>query len=328
MRSADHHVARLHRRQGDRRDPVRTDHGRRDRRQADAAGAERPRRRALHQDRQGPRGRSRRRAADEADTRTSTRCSPAPRALGVFGTKERSVINAANREGIAAIVAQQFEVGRAGAAAGPGADHRARSEHQERRARAGRRRSCSTRCCKALDALPGGKQVMLKLSHARRSRACSSRWSIIRKVLRVVALSGGFTRAEACAELAQNPGMIASFSPACGSPRPDERRAVRRGARQCDRACLGTATMPPPSRSMPVPGRDRMSATDGRCRLSAMARARRWNARVLFGVQHSVMAPRQGSGRRGRPRVPKALRNAASTSSRRVAGADPARTTW
>ena len=64
--------------------------------------------------------------------------------LGVFGTKERSVINLANREGIAAIVAQQFEVAPAGAGARPDADHRARGEHQERRSAPRPTRSCST----------------------------------------------------------------------------------------------------------------------------------------------------------------------------------------
>jgi fructose-bisphosphate aldolase class I len=52
---------------------------------------------------------------------------------------------------------------------------------------------------------------MLKLSIPARP-ACSTRWSSHPRVLRVVALSGGFSRPEACAELAKNPGMIASFS--------------------------------------------------------------------------------------------------------------------
>ena len=55
--------------------------------------------------------------------------------LGVFGTKERSVINLANPAGIAAVVAQQFDVARQVLEPRHGADHRARSEHQERRAR-------------------------------------------------------------------------------------------------------------------------------------------------------------------------------------------------
>ena len=60
------------------------------------------------------------------------------------------------------------------------------------------------------------------------------------RVLRVVALSGGFTRDEACRELARNPGMIASFSRALLSDlrRADERRGIRPHARRRDRRDL------------------------------------------------------------------------------------------
>ena len=60
------------------------------------------------------------------------------------------------------------------------------------------------------------------------------------KVLRVVALSGGFSRDEACRQLAKNPGMIASFSRALLSDlrAPAERRRVRPHARQGDRRNL------------------------------------------------------------------------------------------
>ena len=75
----DHHLALLQRRQGDRRDPVRADDGRRGRRQAGAAGADRPRRGAVPQDRQGARGRGRRRPADEADARARRAARPRPR---------------------------------------------------------------------------------------------------------------------------------------------------------------------------------------------------------------------------------------------------------
>ena len=57
---------------------------------------------------------------------------------GIFGTKERSVIHLANPTGIADVVAQQFEVGRSGAAPRARSDHRAGGEHQERGARGGR----------------------------------------------------------------------------------------------------------------------------------------------------------------------------------------------
>ena len=64
---------------------------------------------------------------------------------------------------------------------------------------------------KALDALPGDDRVMLKLSIPTRPRLFDPLVEHPR-VLRVVALSGGFSRPEACRELARNPGMIASFS--------------------------------------------------------------------------------------------------------------------
>ena len=86
--------------------------------------------------------------------------------LGVFGTKERSVINLANREpGSRRSSRQQFEVAKQVLAARPGADHRARSEHQERRARRERRPHPARRdCSKQLDEMPDGERVMLKLS--------------------------------------------------------------------------------------------------------------------------------------------------------------------
>ncbi|MBW0007629.1 MAG: class I fructose-bisphosphate aldolase, partial [Sphingomonas sp.] len=62
-----------------------------------------------------------------------------------------------------------------------------------------------------LDELPGGQQVMLKLSIPEEAGLFQPLVDHP-KVLKVVALSGGFSRAEACAELARNPGMIASFS--------------------------------------------------------------------------------------------------------------------
>ena len=64
---------------------------------------------------------------------------------------------------------------------------------------------------KTLDAMPDDKQVMLKLSIPAQANLYASLVDHPR-VLRVVALSGGFTRTDACAELAKNRGMIASFS--------------------------------------------------------------------------------------------------------------------
>ena len=130
--------------------------------------------------------------------------------LGVFGTKERSVINSANAEGIAAIVAQQFEVGKQVLAAGlmPMLE-------PEINIKSATRAECDTimrdEILKQLDALPEGTQVMLKLSIP---AVAGTHDALVDhpKVLRVVALSGGFSRPDACAELAKNRGMIASFS--------------------------------------------------------------------------------------------------------------------
>ena len=132
------------------------------------------------------------------------------RTLGVFGTKERSVINLANWEGIAAIVRQQFEVARQVLAAGlvPIIEPEVNIKSPER---AEADRILLDELVKALDALPGDDRVMLKLSIPTEAGLFQSLVDHPR-VLRVVALSGGFSRPEACRELAKNPGMIASFS--------------------------------------------------------------------------------------------------------------------
>jgi fructose-bisphosphate aldolase class I len=131
-------------------------------------------------------------------------------AAGMFGTKMRSVIKAANPAGIAAVVAQQFEVGAQIIAAGlmpiiePEYDITAED-------RAAGEALLLAEILKALDALPEGQQVMLKLSIPATPGLYTPLVSHP-KVLRVVALSGGFSTDDACAHLAQNPGMIASFS--------------------------------------------------------------------------------------------------------------------
>jgi fructose-bisphosphate aldolase class I len=132
------------------------------------------------------------------------------KALGVFGTKERSVINLANREGIAAIVTQQFEVARQVLAAGlvPIIEPEVNIKSPER---ADADRVLLEELLKALDALPGDDKVMLKLSIPAEAGLFDPLVNHSR-VLRVVALSGGFSRPEACRELARNRGMIASFS--------------------------------------------------------------------------------------------------------------------
>lgn len=132
------------------------------------------------------------------------------RGLGMFGTKERSVINLADREGIAAIVAQQVEIARQVLAAGlvPMLEPEINIKSPKR---AEADRILLDELLKALDTLPGGDRVMLKLSIPATPGLFDPLVDHPR-VLRVVALSGGFSRSEACAELAKNRGMIASFS--------------------------------------------------------------------------------------------------------------------
>ncbi|WP_374648302.1 fructose bisphosphate aldolase [Rhizorhabdus sp.] len=130
--------------------------------------------------------------------------------LGVFGTKERSVINLANREGIAAIVKQQFEVGQQVLAGGlmPIIEPEVNIKSPER---AEADQILLEELTKALDAMTGDDKVMLKLSLPAKAGLFDALVDHPR-VLRVVALSGGYSRPDACTELAKNRGVIASFS--------------------------------------------------------------------------------------------------------------------
>lgn len=130
--------------------------------------------------------------------------------LGIFGTKERSVVNLANRAGIAAVVAQQFEIADQVLAHGlmPIIEPEVNIKSAER-AEADQILLDDT--LKALGELTGNDKVMLKLSLPAKPGLFQPLVDHPR-VLRVVALSGGFSRTEACAELAKNPGIIASFS--------------------------------------------------------------------------------------------------------------------
>jgi len=130
--------------------------------------------------------------------------------LGVFGTKMRSVIKSANREGIAAIVKQQFEVGERILAHGliPILEPEVSIKAPDREEIEDILRDELT---KGLDALTGDKQVMLKLSIPAKADTYAALAGHYR-VARVVALSGGFSCDEACAHLSHNHGMIASFS--------------------------------------------------------------------------------------------------------------------
>jgi fructose-bisphosphate aldolase class I len=132
------------------------------------------------------------------------------KSLGVFGTKERSVINLASREGIRAVVAQQFEVARQVLAKGmvPIIEPEVNIKSVERD---DADRILLEEILAALETVPADSQVMLKLSIPAEAGLFQPLVDHPR-VLRVVALSGGFSRTDACAELAKNPGMIASFS--------------------------------------------------------------------------------------------------------------------
>lgn len=132
------------------------------------------------------------------------------KARGIFGTKMRSVINSASASGIAAIVTQQFEV------AGEILDHGLIPIIEpEVNIKSTTRAECDAilrdELKKALDALPAGRRAMLKLSLPAEAGLFTD---LVNHpaVIRVVALSGGFSRTEACVELAKNAGVIASFS--------------------------------------------------------------------------------------------------------------------
>ena len=130
--------------------------------------------------------------------------------LGVFGTKMRSVIHGANPTGIAKIVAQQFEIGAQIIAHGlvPILEPEVSITISDKAAAENLLRDT---ILTHLDALPTDQTVMLKLTLPDTAnlyhRLCQHP-----RVLSVVALSGGYSRAEANARLAQNSQMIASFS--------------------------------------------------------------------------------------------------------------------
>jgi len=132
------------------------------------------------------------------------------KAQNVFGTKMRSVIKSANASGIATVVAQQFEIGREIVAAGltpiiePEVDIHA---PDKREAEAMLRDELMGH----LDKLDADELVMFKLTLPEEPNYYSSCQSHA-NMLRVVALSGGYSREEANRRLAENHGMIASFS--------------------------------------------------------------------------------------------------------------------
>src|SRR2546423_1028766 len=130
--------------------------------------------------------------------------------LGVYGTKMRSVINLASKEGIAAIAAQQFEVGERIAQHGlmPILEPEVSIKSPDKKAAEA---ILFDELKKRTDAPPAGPQVMFKLNPP---DVTDLYLPLVNhpRVARVVALSGGYSRADACQRLAANHGMIASFS--------------------------------------------------------------------------------------------------------------------
>lgn len=128
----------------------------------------------------------------------------------IFGTKMRSVIKELNEEGIKAIVEQQFEVGKQILAADlmpilePEVD--IHSENKE-----AIEEMMKKEILAGLDKLPEGEQIMLKLTIPTKANAYAELIAHP-KVLRVVALSGGYSREDSNKLLAENEGLIASFS--------------------------------------------------------------------------------------------------------------------
>lgn len=154
---------------------------------------------------------------DEADGVQLMKPNPGLEALlkdaegfGVFGTKERSVIHEANSDGIAAVVAQQFEVGRTVLSCGlvpilePEVNIKSSTKAEAEA-------MLKDEIAKHLDTLEDGQDIMLKLSIPTEAGLYDNLADHPR-VIRVVALSGGYSTDEACEKLAKQPKMIASFS--------------------------------------------------------------------------------------------------------------------
>lgn len=131
-------------------------------------------------------------------------------ANGIFGTKMRSVIKVANKAGIQAVVAQQFEVGRQILAAGlipiiePEVDINSATKAEAEVI-------LKEALLAELDKQPADQPVMLKLTLPE-TDGFYSELVAHPSVLRVVALSGGYSREESNARLSRNKGVIASFS--------------------------------------------------------------------------------------------------------------------
>jgi fructose-bisphosphate aldolase class I len=129
---------------------------------------------------------------------------------GIFGTKERSVIKQANAAGITAVVAQQFEVARQVLGHGlvPIVEPEVDIKCPEK---AAAEKLLKAAILAQLDTLPADQQVMLKLTLPEVDNFYQDLVAHPR-VLKVVALSGGYSRDEANARLARQNGVVASFS--------------------------------------------------------------------------------------------------------------------
>jgi fructose-bisphosphate aldolase, class I len=165
-------------------------------------------------------------------------------AKSIFGTKMRSNINAANADGIKAIVAQQFEVGHQ--ILGHGLVPIIEPEVNIKIAdKAEAEDMLRDEIATHLDQVPADTQVMLKLSLP----SIANHYKPLidhPRCMRVVALSGGYSREEACDKLAQNTGMIASFSRALteglSAGQEDEEfdtMLAATVAKICDASCAG-----------------------------------------------------------------------------------------
>ena len=129
---------------------------------------------------------------------------------GVFGTKMRSVVKLASPTGVKAVVDQQFEIGRRILAAGlvPIIEPEVDINSPQKAEAEG---LLKDNILRHLQDIPEGRQIMLKLTLPSQDGFYSDLITHP-KVLKVVALSGGYSRDEANAMLARNPGMVASFS--------------------------------------------------------------------------------------------------------------------
>jgi fructose-bisphosphate aldolase class I len=131
-------------------------------------------------------------------------------AAGIFGTKERSVIHEANADGIEAVVAQQFEIARMVCTAGlvpiiePEVNIHSKTKAQSEK-------MLAATLMNHVETLDADQLVMLKLTTPEEAGTYDA-LAQHGNVLRVVALSGGYSTDEACARLSLNSQMIASFS--------------------------------------------------------------------------------------------------------------------